>query len=171
MGCLYEMPFSACTSSGEQELVRLMGLQPGRMQDVQSTTGRRGAGWGGLRLEGLNHVPSSWSCKQQEASSPRTLCVRLWQGEELSCFLTAAGSAGLMGHCSPGSTEGAWIRQPLFYFTPTLRGTARTSSGLAPSLSFRDLGKRGDKEHCAPLHISAGSAFPATPTPSAAARV
>lgn len=81
VGCLCEMPFSACTCSGEQELVRVMGLQPGRMQDVQSTTGRRGVGWGGLRLEGLNHVPSRWSCRQQEASSLPMLCVCLWQGE------------------------------------------------------------------------------------------
>lgn len=61
VGCLFEMPF---TCAGEQELMKVMGLRPGRMQDVQNATGRLGAGWGGLRLEDLNHIPSSYSCKQ-----------------------------------------------------------------------------------------------------------
>jgi len=59
------------------------GLHPGRMQGIQGTVGRRGAGWAGARLGGLGCVPQTWRYRQQGANSPLT---------PVSLFLAGGGS-------------------------------------------------------------------------------
>lgn len=95
---------------------------------------------------------------------------------DLGCFVTAVwhckGCQPSRGHCSLGSREGTGIRQPMSYFIPALMGTARTSgykalacSGLAPFSSFRDPGRRGDKEHCCSPPYLCRICFSSSPQP------
>lgn len=153
--------------------MRVMGLQPGRRRDAckaaQGGEGLLGVDWG---WKAASTSPEAGVASSKQPSQP---CVFVCGRErELSCSLPAAGPCKpwLTGHCSLGSTEGTGISQPLFYFKPGLMGTARTSgnkvpacSGLVSFPSFRDLGKSGDEEHCAPLQTSAESALLATPIP------
>lgn len=123
----------------------------------------------------MSPQPRGASSKGPAGLPPLCVCV-CGRRRDLGCFVTAVwhckGCQPSCGHCSSGSREGTGIRQPMSYFIPALMGTARTSgykapacSGLAPFSSFRDPGRRGDKEHCCSPPDLCRSCFSSSPQP------